>query len=164
MEIIEDFLPHHKFHRLSSSVLSSHFPWFYNPFVNDNDPNEPSFQFIHNFWNDSGPTSELSSLIDPVWDIVNPKQIVRAKLNLGTRDATQVEGGWHTDFERDDLMTAVLYLNDNNGYTLFEDGTKVESKANRFAKFPVNTNHTGVSHTDTKVRVVLNLNWLPYPE
>ena len=31
-----------------------------------------------------------------------------------------------------------LYMNDNNGYTYFEDGQRVESKENRTVLFPSN--------------------------
>ena len=48
----------------------------------------------------------------------------------------------------------------NNGYSEFEDGTKVESVANRMVTFPANVKHTGTSCTDEKTRVVINFNYL----
>ena len=53
----------------------------------------------------------------------------------------------------------VLYMNDNNGYTYFEDGQKVESKENRALLFPSNLPHAGTSSTDTDLRVVLNIDY-----
>ena len=55
--------------------------------------------------------------------------------------------------------TAIFYLNSNNGYTEFEDGTKVESVANRFVSFPSTLKHRGTSCTDENVRVVINFNY-----
>jgi len=52
-----------------------------------------------------------------------------------------------------------LYVNTNNGYTKFEDGTKVESVANRLVTFPANMKHKGTSCTDEKIRVVINFNY-----
>ena len=57
--------------------------------------------------------------------------------------------------------TAIFYLNTNNGYTLFEDGTKIESVANRLLTFDANLPHTGTSCTDKQFRCVLNINYFP---
>jgi hypothetical protein len=51
-------------------------------------------------------------------------------------------------------------VNTNNGYTKFEDGTKVECVANRLLTFPTNIKHCGASCTDEKTRVVINFNYL----
>ena len=55
--------------------------------------------------------------------------------------------------------TSIFYVNTNNGYTLFEDGTKVESVANRMLTFPTNMKHTGTSCTDSQTRIVINFNY-----
>ena len=57
------------------------------------------------------------------------------------------------------MKVGIFYLNTNNGYTEFEDGSKVESVANRFVSFTGDLIHRGVSQTDTKARVVINLNY-----
>ena len=57
------------------------------------------------------------------------------------------------------LTTSIFYINTNNGYTIFEDGTKVESVANRLLTFPTNMKHTGTSCTDEKTRIVINFNY-----
>jgi len=54
----------------------------------------------------------------------------------------------------------VLYLNTNNGYTLFEDGRQVDSVANRIVFFDATLPHSGVHCTDTEQRIVLNLNMI----
>jgi hypothetical protein len=64
------------------------------------------------------------------------------------------------DVRRPGASTGILYLNDNNGYTVFEDGTRVQSAANRFVEFDASLRHTGASCTDAPYRLVLNLNWL----
>ena len=51
-------------------------------------------------------------------------------------------------------------MNDNNGYTLFEDGTKVESKENRVVIFDSQMRHAGIPCTDEKRRVVINFNFI----
>ena len=54
---------------------------------------------------------------------------------------------------------AVFSINTCDGYTKLEDGTKVESVANRMVTFPGNIEHRGTSCTDKKIRVVINFNY-----
>ena len=82
-----------------------------------------------------------------------------------TRTPTIVQNTFHTDFgvvnkEKGNVFTSIFYINDNNGHTLFEDGTKVESVANRLITFPTDVSHTGTSCTDEKIRVVINFNYI----
>jgi hypothetical protein len=51
-------------------------------------------------------------------------------------------------------------MNTCNGYTLFEDGTKVESVANRIVTFPNSMKHTGTTTTDSEYRMVINFNYV----
>ena len=55
--------------------------------------------------------------------------------------------------------TAILYINTNNGITIFETGEEIKSEENKIVMFPSNLKHTGTTHTDEKVRVVLNINY-----
>lgn len=165
--IQENFLPAHKFMKLQETFMGPYFPWYYNSYIALEGKEDKKYQLVHTFFNNGKVNSDGFSLLEPVWDLINPKKIIRAKINLGPVEPDQEEGGWHTDFtvenpEAKDITTAVFYINDNNGYTKFKDGTVVESVANRFASFPALTPHTGVSHTDAKVRVVLNLNYISY--
>ena len=63
------------------------------------------------------------------------------------------------DMPTNNMMTAIYYVNSNNGYTEFEDGTKVDSVRNRLVTFPSSMKHRGVSQTDTRTRMVINFNW-----
>ncbi len=58
--------------------------------------------------------------------------------------------------------TSIFYVNTNNGYTKFEDGTIVESVANRMVIFPANIKHTGTTCSDEKRRVVINFNYYTF--
>ena len=56
------------------------------------------------------------------------------------------------------MTTAIYYVNDNDGYTEFQDGTVIESKANRLLTFRSDRLHRGVSQLDTRLRCVINFN------
>ena len=65
----------------------------------------------------------------------------------------------HVDTNLENIKTAVFYCNDNNGYTFFQNGKKVSSKANRIVIFDGHQKHCGVDCTDENVRVVINFNY-----
>ena len=64
----------------------------------------------------------------------------------------------HTDNELD-CNTAVFYLNTNNGKTIFENKEEVESKKNRIVIFSSKLKHAATTHTDEKIRTVININY-----
>ncbi len=57
------------------------------------------------------------------------------------------------------MTTSIFYLNTNDGYTEFEDGSTVNCVANRFITFPSNIKHRGVSQIDTRFKSVINFNY-----
>jgi hypothetical protein len=91
---------------------------------------------------------------------INPSDLMRVKGNLGVKTSEHVEGGFHTDTNANFKHNiAIFYLNTNNGYTKFEDGTVVDSVANRLVVFDSSLLHSGFSQTDKNVRCVINLNY-----
>ena len=85
------------------------------------------------------------------------------KVNLTPRSDRHVEYGLHVDTRRPGATTAIFYLNSNNGYTVFADGLRVSSVANRLVLFDAARAHTGASCTDAEYRLVLNLNMVMAP-
>ena len=91
-------------------------------------------------------------------DQLNAVALLKIKVNATPRNAP--EQVWHTDWQiSTPSKTCVLYLNDNDGYTEFTDGTKVESVANTAVIFDTNTKHRGVSATNVDRRLVLNVSY-----
>ena len=94
--------------------------------------------------------------------------IYRIKCNLQVRQPeSYIVEGFHSDLSFDmekDMAakwtTSILYINTNNGYTEFEDGTKVESVANRVVTFPADLMHRGATQTDEQTRILINFNYL----
>ena len=113
--------------------------------------------------------------IQPLLNKLGAKKIERIKVNMTLPTKKHVHHGFHVDFA-DDWMgnnpwpckTAIFYVNDNNGYTEFETGEKVESKSNRVVIFDNGIQHAGVTTTDTINRIVVNVNYYteedPYNE
>jgi hypothetical protein len=161
-KVIDNFLDEDEFNKLQGIMYNSDmFPWFYNTGVANPLANEElnDFQFVHTFFK---PGAEKSSLIPILGDLlkkIGPKTIYRLKANLTTITEEPKRTGWHVDFDDLVCITAVFYLNTNNGYTIFKNGLKVESVANRLVFFDSRMEHAGVTSTDSNARVLINLNY-----
>lgn len=163
MRIEDNFLPEEQFKKLQSVVMGDMFPWYYNRhIIEDGKGEESEFQFTHRLFGETeGVASSAMNFVDPILEKLGVTHLIGAKVNCNYRTVEHIEGGWHTDLPvYRKAKTAVFFINTNNGFTKFEDGTVVESVENRLAEFDSNLKHTGVSHTDMQVRMVLNLNYL----
>ena len=118
-----------------------------------------NYQFINIGYNDNMPRSKLFDLSMPILEKARPISVVKIKANLQPRADKIVEFPMHVDIQNFKGKTAIFYLNTNDGYTLFENGQKVESIANRYVEFDSTIKHTGTTCTDQKRRVVINFNY-----
>ena len=169
MKIIDNFLEQAIFNELQSFLMSSRFVWHYSDTIDfeydNSDADINKFQFTHLFYVDPVPRSPYFENLVPIFEKIKPVSIVRIKANLLTKTPNIIENAFHGDMEKmseekqKQWTTSILYINTNDGYTKFEDGTKVESVANRLVTFPTNMKHTGTSCTDEKTRVVINFNY-----
>lgn len=163
IKIIDNYLSDQSYNDLKSILLdNSMFPWFYNncKVSGTEETNLFNFQFTHNFYDEYCIQSNFYNHIIPLVRKLNPLAIVSIKSNLTCRTSEIIKYGYHVDYDTNKTMTAVYYVNTNNGKTLFKDGTEVESVANRMVIFNSDKMHTGTSSTDTNVRCVINLNYI----
>ncbi len=179
MKIEDNFLNQEEFDELQSFIMSVTFDWHYGEsqvypvgelnsdgkIIYPKEVDKNKFQFVHMFYHAHTPHSQQIEILSPIMKIIQPISLIRIKANLLTRTSNIVENGFHVDMTNvpeekvKHLTTSIFYMNTNNGYTKFEDGTKVESVANRMVTFPANMKHTGTSCTDENTRVVINFNY-----
>jgi len=173
-KIIDNFLSKEDFHRLENALLgyTSGFPWFLSVVVTGDAEIECSensnWQLCHSFYDvPKGPDYRpmpTMSLILPILEKLEPKILIRVKANLNHRTEQVEVHSYHTDVPEDELApmskTAVFYVNSNDGYTIFEDGERVDSVANRLLMFDATQKHSGSTCTNEKFRCVININWL----
>lgn len=174
MKVINDFLPEHQFKGLQSYVMGEFFPWWYNTevdFPNDNSYLD-DYQFTHVFYADKGiePFPEEESkypdavILDPISALLKINKPKRIKANLLPRTENRIIFNFHNDIKEKETdypgQTAIFYVNTNDGYTEFEDGTRVESVANKIVIFDSKLKHRGTTCTNQKTRVVINLNYV----
>jgi hypothetical protein len=159
IEIHDNFLEQEVFEEMKSQIMGDHFFWKYRNTVVYKDDPEEYFQFVHVFFNHCKQLSDKYELLTPLIEKMGVNALIRAKANLLIRTEEHVEHGLHVDYTYD-CYSAIFYINTNNGYTLFSDGTKVNSLENRLVVFDSRIMHTGATCTDEKRRVVLNINFI----
>lgn len=169
IDVIDNWLPEQYFNELYNLVFSSSFTWNYNEcsvYRSEKellDVNE--YQFTHTLYANSKPRSNYYDQFSQLFFSLKASVLLKAKLNLNPSTIEIREKSFHIDIpnlvEKNILYkTGILYFNDNNGYTKFKNGNKVESKKNRLVIFNGNLEHSGTTCTDDKVRIVLNVNWI----
>jgi|LWDU01.1.fsa_nt_gi hypothetical protein len=104
----------------------------------------------------------VGKLIKKVQEKFNFDETLRIKINQTYNSSKNYVTGFHTDFLLDNIgpwWTAILFLNDSDGGTIFENGIYTECVANRLIVFPGYLLHSGILATNTKHRWVININW-----
>jgi len=177
IKVTDNFLEVDEFQFVETNFIQPEFPWFLSQVL---DPNcddlacawEDNVQLCHLLYNAPQTSAdgkesngEYQFIVSPITSKLNSLIPLRIKANLGFKSGKIIKHGFHTDIP-DRILdlkcceTAIFYLNTNNGYTEFEDGTKVESVANRLVTFPSHIKHTGTTCTDQPYRIVINFNYV----
>ena len=167
IDIKDNFLPIREFEQMHSELMAWNFPWYASKVVNDSAQNaDYNMQFTHLFYERYSPVDDTINILHPVLRVIQPISIFKIKANIMPNQGKIIEHGYHhdvTDSEfhpiKDHMKTSILYMNTNNGFTKFEDGTIIESVANRFVTFPNHTEHTGTTTSDSDYRLVINFNY-----
>ena len=159
VKIIDNALSEKKYQELYKAITDElEFPWYLQN-TGVSVEGDGSFQFTHQFCDQVGNRSSFDYLMTPLYVRLGVNKLYRCKINLTMKTKETHEFyPLHTDQEFTH-KTAIYYLNTNNGYTLFEDGTKVDSVANRIVLFEGNRLHTGATQTDERFRYVVNFNY-----
>ena len=156
LDVMDNFLPLDQFSMIENSFKNLRFPWLFVPQAYGCERS----QLVHEFWNPIGGfISDHNQLIMPFIERLKPSAILKIKANLQPRHDKIVEDPLHVDFSNISATTSIFYINTSNGYTHFEDGTKVKSVANRLVTFPAYLPHTGTTCTNEPFRVVINFNY-----
>lgn len=83
---------------------------------------------------------------------------MRIKINMYPNTEILKEHGMHSDYTFPH-KTGLFSINTCDGYTKLEDGTKIDSVANRMLLFDGSNPHSSSTTTDQPVRVNININY-----
>lgn len=174
IEVIDSFLDEEDYQKLLTTMYSSsQFKWSVSRCLSgEKFAGDPKFniQFTHLFYsngNSSGPGEIFSDhygLIEPMLNKLDGDILVKVKANFTVNRNLKYKQGFHVDMPKVLTgigKTAIFYVNETNGGTLFSTDQYVDGIANRIVIFPNNLPHTAVTHDDdSPERLVINLNWI----
>ena len=155
--IQDNFLVESSFNRIQQLLMGPDIPWYLTENMTWKTTESEDYHFTHVFYANNSWISE-GYVFEPLLSLLDVKALIRIKANLYPRGKSIVEHQPHKDYDFEH-KAAIFSINDNNGYTILEDGTKVASVANRLLHHDASTTHQSTNCTDAKFRVNIVLNY-----
>tara|TARA_R110000822_G_scaffold79520_2_gene190158 strand:- start:1023 stop:1502 length:480 start_codon:yes stop_codon:yes gene_type:complete len=158
MKVIDNFLKPDEFNKVKELLFHPNFEWYYEDHMVSTD----HCFFNHCFYSHNKVRTNYFHDVEFILEKLNCVSLVSLRNNLVIGKKESYESEWHTDYNYKNCKTAILYFNDCNAKTLLKTPERTESvdtKANRVVIFPTTTKHKMVSQTDTKRRVIMNINY-----
>ena len=173
MKVIDNFLQNEDYIRLLYEIDDPRMPWLQSTILSSRAISEHfhkhkkliledkyNIQFCHVLHGEE-------EFLQPLLKKLGVVNLHRCKVNLTVANDSHIGHGFHVDIsggiqdtkDAFNCTTAIFYINDNDGYTEFDTGEKIESVQNRVVIFKNGLLHQGVSCTDVSKRIVLNINY-----
>jgi len=160
-EVIDNFLPAEEHKKIHDLLMGNEFPWFYMNEISAKGVESKDYlmYFIHLFYFSDVPQSRQFNNIVPLLNKLDIKSLIRVKANFypNQRRNTPLDEP-HTDFPYQH-KGAIYSVNTCNGGTILEDGTLIDSVANRLLLFDASKPHDSKSTDNAKARVNININY-----
>ena len=163
---IDNFLPREVFQEIQSFLMEGDMMWSYRTALTDAD-DTCGFHFSGDVFHAHREQCDIPLLERigvPIITRLPMSKLIRIKINNYPRQVRVGEDNFPKSSYHVDLAyphhTAILGINTNNGYTEFDDGTKLESKENSLIIFDGTKRHRAVGCTDENIRVNININWV----
>tara|TARA_R110000824_G_scaffold161744_1_gene337165 strand:- start:753 stop:1280 length:528 start_codon:yes stop_codon:yes gene_type:complete len=168
-KVEDNFLSEGDFLPIKNMLLSHDCAWYHQGAVSgvDEDKEMLDTYFSHTFfssardgWGDPrGISSNLYDLLLPLVRQLEVDALIRLRANNYPHTQKRTQHTFHIDNDYPH-KTAILYINTNNGMTILEDGTKINSIENRLLTFNGLIKHSSTTCTDSRSRVVVNVNYI----
>ena len=113
---------------------------------------------IHQAYDKNEPLSGFYKQLIPMLQKIKIKSLMRIKVNLYPNTQVVTENLMHADYEFPNTA-AILSLNTCDGYTKLEDGTKIDSVANRLLIFDGGEKHCSTTPSNVPARFNINMNY-----
>ena len=167
MKIIDNFLPDEDYDSLVHHIVGCRrFPWNYNWYVTaqeDENADRNNWYLTNLLYVWDGIELNVRPEFDPIDEFVMPHmkidKLLRVKANMYPSTEKIFEHEPHVDYDYF-VKGAILSLNTCDGFTRLEDGTKVDSVANRMLFFDSSRPHNSSTTTNVQTRINININYL----
>tara|TARA_R110001632_G_scaffold154486_1_gene272679 strand:+ start:207 stop:689 length:483 start_codon:yes stop_codon:yes gene_type:complete len=156
IKVENNFVENNFFWDLCKLITSSDFPWYIEDQYND---------LVHNLIYESHLKKENSlyatKILDPLIVKLNLKNIISSKITFNFSSSTIKKKS--TPEENIDLndktLKGFLCMNTNNSEIEIAGVDKISLVENRFISFPKNNPYFTSTHTDTRCRIVLEMDY-----
>jgi len=161
IEVKDNLLSSSDFKELYELLMGGDFPWFTSTIVFEDIlcSDIENWQLSHMFFISRMSQSPFINALLGIIKHLDGDDMIRIKANLNPRTESIVKHRFHIDHSKDNVKASIFYVNSNDGYTEFEDGTRIESVENRLVTFPANMPHTGTTCTNKPFRILINFNY-----
>jgi hypothetical protein len=157
-QIIDNALSKEQASFIKNTMISQEFPWFYSGVV-EGEYDIQQYYFTHNFFKRHNWLSNWAEqIVGPILSVLDPVSLIRIKGNFYPRSTEFLENNSHIDYDFPH-MGAIYYVNTNDGFTVLEDGTQIESVENRILLFDPSKLHNSTHCTNEHGRVNINFNF-----
>tara|TARA_B100000902_G_scaffold24212_1_gene29148 strand:+ start:1381 stop:1878 length:498 start_codon:yes stop_codon:yes gene_type:complete len=165
MKIIDNFLPEEDYDSLIYHIVGCRqFPWNYNWYVTsqEDEKDDRNNWYLTNLVYATDPV-HIKPEYDPIYQYVishiKMDKLLRVKANMYPSTEKIFEHAPHMDYDYP-VKGAIISLNTCDGFTRLEDGTKVDSVANRMLFFNSSAPHNSSTTTNVQTRINININYL----
>jgi|TARA_R100001129_G_scaffold171554_1_gene141767 hypothetical protein len=159
MKIIDNFLPQEDFKTLQKIVMGNDIQWYYNYQTNKGSKSLNDFYFCHTLFNCNQISDFYKIFAEKLISKMDLFALRRAKLNCYPWSENLIKHKLHFDYPVKH-KALILYFNTCDGFTMFEDNTKIESIENRALLFDGSIKHRSTNCTNDKARFNININYL----
>jgi len=159
-KVIDNFLPKEDFNILKNEIFSDKFEWYHiEDIANKGQKVENFFYQVHLVYKQSKPNSNYYDLfLKNILYKMKIKSLIRIKTNLFPNQGKFIEHPSHIDYNFEH-KGALFSLNTCDGYTKLEDGTKIDSVANRMLFFEAFKPHCSTNTLNKSRRININFNY-----
>ena len=159
-KVIDNFLPEEDFNLIKNTIYAGDFEWYhFDDIANKDNVIDNYYYQVHLIYNQWRPNSHHYDLfLNKILNKMDIKSLIRVKINLFPNQGKFIEHPMHTDYDWEH-KGALLSINSCDGYTKLEDGTKIDSVANRMLFFDSSKPHCSTNTTNNSRRVNINFNY-----
>jgi hypothetical protein len=163
INVINNFIDNDVFYKFSKIIFDSdEFPWY---FKKKNHPIKNYIQLKHTLIRNNNKEKTLCSpfvtlLLSEILKKLKAQKVYFAEITLRTRTDKIVELPPKINPDMNNqTLTAILFLNTNNGYTHVTGTDKIESIENRVIIFPTYTSYFQTTTSNENFRAVLTIEY-----
>jgi hypothetical protein len=157
---INNFLPKKDFNEINNIINHIHYPWYVDAHHAET---QKHFHFVHDFYHKD--KDVRPKVDDYFYDIFYKKisdqvgfkiKILKARVNLFVKSSFKYLD-YHQDYKEG--LSMLLYMEDSDGCTQFQNGKTINSVENKALFFNANSIHRTVMQKNSFLRKNINVNF-----